>query len=329
VKRRIAQALFRVGAVFPAQALAAIVPQSRVVVLNLHRVNPYRDMFAEAMHPNVFDALVGLLTARFEITTFRALSAEAAAPRRARVVLSFDDGYHDFVEYVLPILERHGVRCNLNLIAGSIATGQPPFVGRLSAVLRDLSCQQLAEIRVPGFGRNFAPGDDKTIFRNRLSNYLKSRSVESRRDILADSSRWFASAIDTIDVHPQDRMMTAAEVQACARHELGNHSYSHESMAFQSEDFFLADLERAEDLFAKSRVSPTAYAFPNGSYTNRQISVLARRGVHDVLLVRQGHEPVDCPAGTTVWTRYGFQAASVEEAKLKVMAAAFQTGKAI
>ena len=34
------------------------------------------------------------------------------------VVLSFDDGYQDFVEYAMPIMARHGVRANLNIIPG-------------------------------------------------------------------------------------------------------------------------------------------------------------------------------------------------------------------
>jgi len=46
------------------------------------------------------------------VSTFHSL---LEVDTRPAVVLSFDDGYQDFVEYAMPVLAKHGVKVNFNV----------------------------------------------------------------------------------------------------------------------------------------------------------------------------------------------------------------------
>jgi peptidoglycan/xylan/chitin deacetylase (PgdA/CDA1 family) len=45
------------------------------------------------------------------------------------LILSFDDGYKDFIEVVVRILERHRVIANQNIVVNSVESGRPPMNG--------------------------------------------------------------------------------------------------------------------------------------------------------------------------------------------------------
>jgi peptidoglycan/xylan/chitin deacetylase (PgdA/CDA1 family) len=75
----------------------------RVLVLNFHRVSPEPNPFWPPMTPEAFADLAGYLASRCRVLTFGEL-ADAQTDRRPTIILSFDDGYRDFVEYAMPIL---------------------------------------------------------------------------------------------------------------------------------------------------------------------------------------------------------------------------------
>jgi peptidoglycan/xylan/chitin deacetylase (PgdA/CDA1 family) len=296
-----------------------------VLVLNLHRVNPHADPLAESMHPDVLDALLRALLRQFTTTTFEG-RAEAERQGHPLAILSFDDGYADFAEYAMPVLHRYRVAANLNVIGASVESGRPPWVGVLSIVLGSLSDRQLGELRFPGFVHVFRHGDDRLRFRNALAVFLKQRSIASRQALLAEGPSWFAAALDSCEIPERDRMLSAAALCSCAPHEIGSHSYAHESMGFQSDDYFEHDLQRAADVVRAVGGRPSIYAFPNGSATAAQVARASALGVGDVLLVRGAQAVVPHGAdGARRWWRHGFHAFSPAEARTRLFAAAWRS----
>ena len=113
------------------------------------------------------------------------------------------------------------------------------------------------------------------------------------------------------------RMMDLHDTrQAAAVHEIGAHSFSHESMGFESDDFFATDLDRCFDFFEKELSLPlTIYAFPNGSYRKTQVELLRTRGLEHVLLVDEDY----AKRGGPVYPRFTMYGDTGAEVRLRAL----------
>ena len=89
-------------------------------VLNLHRVAPVDGSSYAPLAPALFEDLLAFVTREFSVVTFSELGETSSKPK---LVLSFDDGYRDFVTHAVPAMKRHGVRANQNIIPRCVETG--------------------------------------------------------------------------------------------------------------------------------------------------------------------------------------------------------------
>ena len=82
-------------------------------------------------------------------------------------------------------------------------------------------------------------------------------------------------------------MLSREEVKQLIKiHEFGAHSFSHASMAHETDEFFQADLRNCRDYFLSSLESTVnIYAFPNGSFRQSQLEMARDSGYKHILLV--------------------------------------------
>jgi peptidoglycan/xylan/chitin deacetylase (PgdA/CDA1 family) len=284
------------------------------VVLNLHQVTPTPNPFWPGLHPNLLDELVQYAARRFEVVTISELARlpQSCKRKRPRLAFSFDDGYQDFLEHAVPILDRHGVRVNQNVITGCVASGLPPWNVLMYDFLLAAPPTLLRELRIPGFHRSVPRSlPERASYGVALSAYLKRRPRAEREPLLQS----LRDAMDRVDF-PRTRMMSVAEVKSiAARHEIGSHSHSHESMALESDGFFREDFAASRSFFERTLDLPlTIYAFPNGSSRPEQVRHLLNEGLQYVLLVG---EQLVRPVSSRVVPRITFYARSAPEARLR------------
>ena len=260
-----------------------LVATDALVVLNLHRVSPQRSPYWPPLHPARFEDLVRFLTRRCDLTSFDAL-ADREGDGRPPVVLSFDDGYRDFVDYAMPVLDRYRVRANQNIVPTSVLTGRPPWSVQLTDFLASAPAAAVAELRVPGFSPTALPSDEdgRARFGNEVANRVKALSRLERAE-------WWdqhQSLLDSVDVR-ETAMMDLRSIQEAAQsHQIGVHSFSHESMGAESATYFAEDFARCHRFFTERLgLSLGIYAFPHGSYRVEQIDHLLASGIRHVLLV--------------------------------------------
>jgi peptidoglycan/xylan/chitin deacetylase (PgdA/CDA1 family) len=244
------------------------------LVLNLHRVSDDANGFYPPMPPAVFEDLVRFLAKRATLRGIHEPPRHLAG--KPDVVLSFDDGYKDFAEHAVPILKRHGVRANQNIVPTCVDEGVPPYTVLLTDFLQAAPASLLREIDIPGL----PPPSAKVPFANALSRAIKLRSRASRQPMWDRLKEIMAK----VDFRPTP-MLTRAELRALD-HDIGCHSFVHDSMEYETDAFFADDFARCEAWFQEAlgaRID--TYAFPNGSYAAPQIEHLRSRGVKHILLV--------------------------------------------
>ena len=272
-------------------------------ILNLHRVAADDGSDYRPLDPALFDELLAFVKREFAVVTIGELGDKA---RKPKLVLSFDDGYRDFVTTALPLLERHGLKANQNIIPHCVESGLPP----LNVIAQDFVGQAPNELvrrlRVPGLA---APLDRR--FGQRLSHFLKMRpQAEQDRiaaDLLPQFQRW--------EEFRPTPMMTLEEVRSLNGHEVGAHSFAHSSMKYESDDFLDSDVERCAAYFRDKLGKPmTIYAFPNGSCRPGQAERVLGHGVDHVLLVEERFD-----RGGQIHNRFTFDGRSRSEARFKAL----------
>ncbi|HEU4532455.1 MAG TPA: polysaccharide deacetylase family protein, partial [Polyangiaceae bacterium] len=285
--------------------------EGATIVLSLHRVSPLPNPYWSPLHPNLFEALLRFLGEHFSV---RGLGDDAKPCwGRPCVVLSFDDGYYDFVEYAMPTLERFGFTANQNVIPACVASGEPPWNVKIYDFLNAAPPALLAELRPPGFDAP-PPGAGaaaRARYGAALSRFLKMRPRAERAPLWAH----VAEVMARLDAAPT-RMMREADVRAAAaaHHHVGAHSYEHDSMGFESDEFLARDVDRCAEFFRDRLGLPLdTYAFPNGSYRPSQLGVLRAKGIKHILLV---DEQVRAGGGD-LYPRLTFSAESAAEARLR------------
>lgn len=284
---------------------------NKIAVLNLHRVSPVENPFWSPLKPKIFEELLRFLQANFEVCLFNQLEnfKHSSKPLAA---LSFDDGYYDFVEYALPLLEKYKMRANMNVIPQCVESGNPIWNVRLYDFLNSAPRSLINEIRLPGLDINLINDspEAKLRFGLRLSGYLKKRPRSERKEIW----QMIEPLMSKADFKPT-RMMTANEIREISNEtEIGAHSFSHESMGFEDFQFFKQDFINCRNYFTeKLNVSLNIYAFPNGSYRTEQIDFLRQNDIKHILLVDEKFADFE----SDVFTRLTVYGDTKAEIKLK------------
>jgi len=273
-----------------------------VTILNLHRVAESDQSAYEPLDPRLFDQLLAYLVSRFSIVTFGNLAEVSPKPK---MILSFDDGYKDFADVAAPILLRHRVRANQNIIPGCVESGLPPlnvvaqdFVGKAPAEL-------VLKLDVPGF--RLRPSADLGM---RISAFIKTKA-QTEQQLLAEH---LLPQFFSWDEFRPTSMMSRDDVrQIASEHEIGAHSYDHASMECESDDYLRSDVERCARYFDERLGRPMSiYAFPNGSCRPSQIDILLGLGIDHVLLVGEAFSD-----RKAVHRRFTFHARGPSEARFK------------
>lgn len=273
-------------------------------ILNLHRVGPDDGSAYRPLSPELFDQLLGFVTRQFSIVTFGELREWSNKPR---LILSFDDGYRDFLTHAVPLMKKHGVRSNHNIIPKCVETGLPPlnvmaqdFIGRAPPELS-------ARLSISGYA-----GPRGREFGSRLSHFIKMRG-QAEQERLAEELLPQLFAWDAFEPTP---MMNADEVRSLGDdHEIGAHSWAHASMEFESDDYLDADVHRCAAWFKDQLGLPmTTYAFANGSCRHGQAERVLANGVEHVLLVGEAFD-----TSPRVHRRFTFDGRSGSEVRFKAL----------
>lgn len=293
--------------------LQKIKRENKIAVLNLHGISPKENPYWSPLHPRIFEELLCFLQKNFKVCTFEELKSNENSDKPL-AVLSFDDGYYDFIEYALPLLEKYRMRANMNVIPQCAETGKPIWNVRLYDYLNAASHELINEIKLPGFDGNLS--DDtraaKIEYGLRISRFLKKRPRREREELWQSIEPFLEQSS-----YRQTRMMTTEEIRSIAdKAEIGAHSFAHESMGFEDFDYFSRDFFDCAVYFReKLNQTLTIYAFPNGSYRREQIDFLRQNGVEHVLLVDENFaEP-----STEVFPRLTIYGDTGYEVKMKVV----------
>lgn len=230
------------------------------------------------------------------------------------MVLSFDDGYADFLKVAMPLLRKHGLRANQNVIPECIENGLPPLNVLMQDFVGRAPMSHVRQLGIPGFPASEICGSRYEIGA-KISNFLKNKPESEQRAI----AEKVLPGISELKSFAPTRMLDREGVRkVAAEHEIGAHSYSHASMATESNDYLRADIDKCREYFETVLGIPLRiYALPNGSYRPEQLDVLRSEGIETILLVDEDFSSACADAHP----RFTFYAGSPHEVRFRATGA--------
>lgn len=272
-----------------------IMPRSdgRLLLIGHHRIRPLDneadhrgDVELVSATPREFAWQVEYLCRHFEPVSCRqiadALDGKATLPRDA-VAITFDDGYADFMQFALPILQRAGAPATVFVATDYVSNREPYWFDLVSSVLR---MAPVESVHLPPFTGGL-PRENGEDSRARASYevlaYLKSCPDEARISFLQslltaypDLVRAASEGLGRALTWDQMRELHASGV------EIGAHTSSHPCLARLQEAKLHRELEIPKKLIeAELGVECPSMAYPFGgrsSFSEQVLSAVARVG---------------------------------------------------
>ena len=162
-------------------------PQAMPAILMYHSISPCQeDPYDITVRPERFDQQMRWLrrAGRQGTSVGQLLEARRRGAASGLVGLSFDDGYADFLDYALPVLERYGFRATMFVPAGQLGGSNDwDPEGPRKAVLAAAQLRQIAqagiEVGSHGFRHRSLPASTDADL---------AQEIRGSRDILRDLS---------------------------------------------------------------------------------------------------------------------------------------------
>lgn len=264
-----------------------------MLLIGHHRVLPVED---ETRHPGDIELVsatpeqfawqVEYLCRHFEPVSCRqvadALDGRSSLPRNA-VAITFDDGYADFMDHALPVLQRAKAPATVFVATDYVASREPYWFDLVSSVLRTAPPRAIPSPT----GGDGLPADDSAEARARASYlvlaYLKNCADAERLAFLQalvteqpDMVRAAAEGLGRALTWDQARQLHAAGI------EVGAHSASHPCLAQLEKAKLRRELEAPKQLIERElgvECPSIAYPFGGGkSYSDTVLRAVAEAG---------------------------------------------------
>ena len=287
--------------------------KKNLTILNLHRVAEDDLSCYRPLNPEIFKELIIFLRNNYQITSFSELrqieNIRSSNSNKPKVILSFDDGYKDFITVVHPILMNEGIRANQNIIPKCVETGNPPLNVAINDFLGKTNKKEWKNIEIPGYSW----GENINTYQEglKLSTFIKNKPHKIQKKL----EKIIRKQIGEKFYELSTPMLSKEEILEIFKfYDWGAHSFDHANMAEESNRFFINDLKKCKDWFKNNLCyEPYIYAFPNGSYREEQIEIAYKYGFLNPLLVNDDFSSTK----NRCHDRFGFDASSFKEMKVK------------
>lgn len=245
------------------QALLARMARGKLSAFLFHKIPLERDLLAPAeLHLAAFEAVIDFIRANFSVLPLEDAVARLPSgrlPPRAACI-TFDDGYENWSEGAIPVLERHGLHATFFICSGQY-TGLPMWHERILHAVWHLRCPELT---LPDSGLPTLPVAtlaQRQAALDLLEHHLKYQTLTFREEILAR-----LEAIAGVDPIALPRM-SVAQLRTLANKGfgIGAHTVNHPILGFCDSDSAMYEIGTVREHLEGIIGQPVkGFAYPNG-----------------------------------------------------------------
>lgn len=251
----------------------------KITVLCIHRIADEFDFFFDPIKPREFELLVKYCLKHYEVVSFSEINKETKKPK---LIFSFDDGYYDFIENALPILDQYNLPSNHNFVNACLNNNEVIWTQKVNDVFNYIKNNSIhTDKTINAITGNFEGNWWKYYMA--FLNYLFASDRNAKDEIMNE-------LIKKYSIESNYRMMDWDDLKLCKekhRVEVGSHTYNHITFNEDSDTELLkVEIgESIQELEQNLNDKVNILSLPNGKHNEEVIEYAKNKGIHYVLLV--------------------------------------------
>lgn len=234
-----------------------------VTVLCFHRVSNEHSPAWSPLKIDVFENLIKYISRHYEVITH--LDLDKKRSKKPKLILTFDDGYKDFIKNALPVLEKYNMPSVHNIVVECAESGINIWTQRLNRIIEQLYQKKITKISYVVDSLKYEYEiSDKSVFQIANTIYLSLLHLSKK-----ERNQHLQSLAITYQMDEKnDLMMDWNDMKKCMDKKvfIGSHSYSHENLTLiKDEVVFEKEILISKKVIEKNlNVSCDVIAMPNG-----------------------------------------------------------------
>jgi peptidoglycan/xylan/chitin deacetylase (PgdA/CDA1 family) len=257
--------------------------KDELLTVLFHQVNDSPLTFYPAVPTKVYQETCLFLAKYYEIIHFsEAEQYYQSNPTKPAAIITFDDGMYDIIDHVLPFMEKHQLKFNINIDTEILETNLPQDFLRVYDILNHsnsiTSYLDEAFLQHPITINYTTPIETENEFTTVLSNLSredKRKFTENMHEILQ------------MNTHFYSRVISQNELKELSKNklvEIGSHSHSHSVLTKIGAEEVQFELTHSKQILENITEKTThIIAYPNGC-SNVQIDTVAAELGYNYLL---------------------------------------------
>lgn len=264
--------------------------RGRAIVLLYHRVNDERDPFFPSTPIAQFTGQIEYLARRYRIEPYESVLdwLDRGAPGRPRVAITFDDGYPDTHDVVLPVLERLGLPATLFLSTAPPETGVALWTDRVRSMFKHTRATAV-HLSTLGLALDLKDRGARLAALGKALPGMKRSPPVRLATVIAEVAERLGNGLPAPSALSWDQVRRLVRDGAFG---LGAHTHNHYLLSWLPDADLHYEIETSVRLIQeRTGMTVASFAYPNGEsedYDGRAIEVLRRLGLRSGATCRLG-----------------------------------------
>jgi glycosyltransferase involved in cell wall biosynthesis/peptidoglycan/xylan/chitin deacetylase (PgdA/CDA1 family) len=250
----------------------------KTTVLCFHSVC---DMKGQLIYPSMpvktFSRVLEYISMKFQVCNFDEVISSGFISKKPKCIITFDDGYLDFMLNALPIIHKYQFPVYQSIITKVADKGKFFWTQQFNVLLDQLYREQ----KKGSFRLNdivFSFDSQNTFLRNSNELFLEVLKMNDlNRKSVIDKLESFIS--NSSFEYP--RMMQWADIVECMKNDVRifSHTNNHFSLIAENDVTVLNSeiFDSASEICKNTGVNPEGFTFPNGQFNKRIIDMVSEK----------------------------------------------------